>query len=180
MPFQGRRRRSTPESQAALREMRAELRDPAPVMDAAAVFLGPRPRSVDETRRRLLKLGYPAALVETVVDRLIEMSYLDDQAFARAWIESRDRAKPRGETALRRELALKGVPKSVVDEVLSERGAAGEPNRVAAEALLGRKRSALERELDPAKRRQKAYMLLARHGFDPETCREAASSFVAG
>lgn len=159
--------------------MRAELRDPAPVMDAAATFLGVRPRSIDETRRRLLHLGYPAPLVDEVVNRLIDMRYLDDEQFAREWVESRDRARPRGEAALRRELALKGVARTVVDGVLGERGATGEPNRAAAEALLGRKRSSLERESDPAKRRQKAYMLLARNGFDPETCQEAASSFVA-
>lgn len=151
-------------------------------MDAAAIFLGVRPRSVAETRRRLLHLGYPQALVDGVVERLIEMDYLDDAAFARAWIESRDRARPRGEMALRRELGMKGVPRLVVDEVLTERvGAAGaaDPNRTAAVALLARRRAALERETDPARKRQKAYALLARYGFDPETCREAAASFAA-
>src|SRR5215204_1953961 len=164
-----RRRGSTAESRQALRELRADLRDPAPVMDAAAVFLSVRPRSVTETRKRLHHLGYPDELVETVIDRLIEMEYLDDAAFARAWVESRDRARPRGETALRRELSLKGVPRDVVDEVMVERieGAAdGDPNQSAAAALLNRRRSALKRELDPARRRQKAYGLLARNGFD--------------
>ena len=151
-------------------------------MDAAAVFLSVRPRSVTETRKRLHHLGYPEALVEVVVDRLIEMNYLNDGEFARLWVESRDRARPRGEIALRRELALKGVPREVVDEVLAERSQstdAGDPNRSAAGALLNRRRSTIERELDPVRRRQKAYALLARNGFDPETCREAASSFVA-
>jgi regulatory protein len=150
-------------------------------MDAAAVFLGVRPRSVAETRRRLGDLGYPQGLVDTVIDRLLEMAYLDDQAFARAWVESRDRARPRGEMALRRELAQKGVPKPVIDEVLSERvaSATSDPNQTAAEALLARRRSSLDREPDLARRRQNAYALLARNGFDPETCRAAASSYVA-
>jgi regulatory protein len=151
-------------------------------MDAAAVFLSARPRSVTEMRKRLHHLGYPDELVEIVIDRLIEMDYLDDAAFAKSWVESRDRAKPRGETALRRELLLKGVPRAVVDEVIVERSDAvadGDPNRLAADALLNRRRSALERELDPARRRQKAYAFLARNGFDPETCREAVSSFIA-
>ena len=133
----GRRRRSTAESRQALREMRAELRDPAPVMDAAAAFLSVRPRSVTETRQRLHHLGYPHALVDTVIDRLIEMDYLDDAAFARDWVESRDRARPRGETALRRELALKGVPREVVDEVACRSGRIrtdGDPNTTAAVA----------------------------------------------
>jgi len=150
-------------------------------MEAAAAFLGVRPRSVSETRRRLRHLGYPHGLVDGVIDRLIEVGYLDDAEFARAWVESRDRAHPRGELALRRELALKGISKLVVDETLESRvvDGASDPNRVAAEALLTRRRSSLEREPDPVRRRQKAYALLARNGFDPETCRSTASSFVA-
>jgi len=151
-------------------------------MDAAATFLGVRPRSVDETRRRLLQLGYPEPLVQTVIARLIEMEYLDDAAFARAWLESRDRVRPRGEMALRRELALKGVPRKVIDDALTTRtDEAGEegPNRSAAVALLERRRSMLEREPDDYRRRQKAYTLLARNGFDPDICREVTLEFVA-
>ena len=177
-----RRSRPTAESRAALRESRAALTDPSPVMEAAAVFLGVRQRSVAETRHRLLRLGYPQRLVAIVIERLTEMAYLDDAAFARDWVESRDRTRPRGESALRSELALKGVPRDVVDEVLAgRRSAAGadDPNRAAAEALLARRRAAFEREPDLRRRRDKAYALLARNGFDPETCREAAASFAS-
>jgi regulatory protein len=149
-------------------------------MDAAAAFLAVRPRSVVETRRRLRHLGYPHVLVDRVVDRLTEMSYLDDAAFARAWVESRDRARPRGEAVLRRELVLKGVDRRVIDEVLLQRhdeAGGQDPNVGAAAALLERRRSLLSRETDPARRRNKAYALLARNGFDPETAREAATSF---
>src|SRR6185503_18104891 len=131
-------RRSTAESRAALRESRGALVDPAPVMDAAAAFLAARPRSVVETQRRLRHLGYPHALVDSVVARLQEMNYLDDAAFARAWVESRDRARPRGEAALRRELILKGIDRQVIDEVLMRRhdGPDGQdPNAAAALAL---------------------------------------------
>jgi regulatory protein len=152
-------------------------------MEAAAAFLAVRPRSEAETRRRLLKLGYPEALVEEVIIRLIEISYLDDEQFARAWVESRDRARPRGANALRRELALKGVSRQVIDAVLEEREASTaamgvDTERGAALALLARRRSALDRVPDPVKRRQRAYALLARNGFDPETCRTAAATLV--
>lgn len=135
-----------------------------------------------ETRRRLRHLGYRHALVEQVLERLVEMGYLDDEAFAQAWIESRDRARPRGEAALRRELVLKGVPRETVAAVLGQRSeaAAAEdgPDLAAAMRLLERRRSALERDADERRRRQKAYALLARNGFDPEVCREASSSFL--
>jgi regulatory protein len=174
-------RRRSPEAAAARRERRAELEDPAPVMEAAAVFLGVRPRSVAETRRRLRHLGYPHGLVEHVVERLVEMEYLDDAEFARWWVGSRDRVRPRGESALRQELALKGVAREVVDLVLAERAtdARGAIDSDGAVRLLERRRTSLERESDPGRRRQKAYALLARNGFDPQTCHEASAAFVS-
>ena len=173
------RRRSTPESVKAKREGRGQIAEPGPVVEAAAAFLAVRPRSVGETRKRLLHLGYPQALIDQVIERFAEVGYLDDETFARTWVESRDRARPRGESALRRELAQKGVARQVVDEVLGERLNAAEgadPNQAAATALLERKRAALSREPDERKRRQKAYALLARNGFDPETCRAVSAS----
>jgi Uncharacterized protein conserved in bacteria len=152
-------------------------------MEAAAAFLAARPRSIGETTRRLRHLGYPQGLVDEVVARLVEVGYLDDDAFARSWVESRDRARPRGEFALRRELGQKGVARSVIDEILVERtdGASeDDADRGAAFALVARRRAALEREPDPQKRRQRAYALLARNGFDPETCREVSAALVSG
>lgn len=156
-------------------------------MEAAAAFLAARPRSVEETRRRLRHHGYPQPLIDSVLHRLVEMGYLDDEAFARSWVESRDRARPRGESALRRELAVKGVGRSVIDLVISERdardlfdgvaGAAGDADRLAADRLLERRWTSLEREPDLRLRRQKAYALLARYGFDPTTCSEAVARF---
>jgi regulatory protein len=160
-------------------ELRAQLTDPGPVMEAAAAQLAVRQRSVAEMTKRLVRLGYPEGLVDHVVTRLIEMNYLDDEEFARSWVESRDRARPRGELGLRRELTIKGVPREIVDQVMAERSqsAAGEdPDRAAAVALLDRKKMALAREPDVNRRRQKAYALLARNGFGPETCREAVNA----
>lgn len=173
----GPRKSSTPQQR---REKRAEIEDPEVVMEAAAAFLAVRQRSVGETRRRLRHLGYRHGLIDQVIERLIRMRYLDDDAFSRAWVESRDRAKPRGENALRRELVLKGVAREQVDVVLGDRAvnAPGDgADKAAALRLLERRRAAIEREPDARKRRQKAYALLARNGFDPETCREAAQSF---
>ena len=51
-------------------------------------------------------------------------------------------------------------------------------DRVAAERLLAKNARALARVSDPRQRRQRAYALLARHGFDPETCRDVAALAV--
>jgi len=188
-PATGAERRARADARKA---ERAEVQDPAVVLDAAAAFLAVRPRSIDETRRRLRHLGYPPVPVEIVLERLIEFGYLDDEAFARAWVESRDRSRPRGASALRRELALKGVERPVVDAVLDERDHAAEearggaddgaatPDGMAADRLLARKAAVLGRETDPRKRRQKAYALLARNGFSPDVISAALSREAVG
>jgi regulatory protein len=194
-----RSRRSPDERKAAAdarRERRAAVTDVAIVMEAAAAHLAVRPRTVGETRRRLRQLGYQGGLREQAIDRLIELGYLDDAAYARAWIESRDRAHPRGEVALRRELRTRGVAEDVISAALSERsaaaagpvdghhdpvgadGASGRGDELAARRLLERRRASLEREPDPRRRRNKAYAMLARNGFDPDVCQRLAYAFM--
>jgi regulatory protein len=165
------------------REARAQVEDPEVVMDAAATFLAVRPRSIAETRRRLRHLGYRHGLIDSVIERLLRMGYLDDDAFARAWVESRDRARPRGEMALRRELLMRGVAAERIATVLGER-AANAPSDTAADLaaarrLLERRGAALNREAEPRKRRQKAYALLARNGFSPEIASRASAEIAA-
>jgi regulatory protein len=172
---------------AERRERRAAIDDPTLVLEAAARFLEPRARSVAEVRRRLTGDGYRSDLVEGAITRMLELAMLDDEAFARAWIESRDRARPRGERAIRQELGLKGVDRATVDLVLGERreavagvvnddGITVSPDQAAAVRLLARTARTLARIADPRQRRQRAYALLARNGFDPDVCRTVAAT----
>jgi regulatory protein len=172
------------ESFTERRERRAAVDDPAVVLEAATRFLEARSRSVAEVRRRLRDAGYRTELIDGAIARLGDLGVLDDEAFARAWVESRDRARPRGERALQNELRLKGVDRTIVDRVLEERGSDGDtagpsPDRAAAERLIEKHARALERIADPRRRRERAYALLARNGFDPETCREVAARVTA-
>lgn len=187
------------ETRAEARARRAAVEDPAVVLEAAARFLEVRPRSVEEVRRRLRDAGYRDDLVDGAVERLAALGYLDDAAFARAWVESRDRARPRGARALRDELRRMGVAAEDVEAALaareatatgaaeddaSLRPAAGEratsrsSDEEAAARLLARRGGPLLREVDPRKRRAKAYSLLARNGFDPEVCRDAVAAWT--
>jgi regulatory protein len=157
------------------------------VLEAAARFLEARARSVAEVRRRLTTAGYRPELIDGAITRMTELGMLDDATFAQAWIESRDRARPRGERALANELRVRGVDRTVIVEALEDRRtnaldagdvAGPSADEAAAERLLARHARALQRVADPRARRQRAYALLARNGFDPGVC-SAVSARVA-
>ena len=168
--------RATP---AQRRERNAANGDPQVVLDAALRFLEARQRSTAEVRRRLMSAGYREDLVAGALQRLGDLGILDDEVFTAAWVESRDRARPRGERALRRELALKGVDRQLVDEAMAERrpepDADDDPDERAAARLLDRHAASLARITDPRVRRQRVYALLARNGFDPEIATRLAA-----
>ncbi len=180
---EGPRPRAPRESFAERRARRAEVDDPKIVLEAAARFLESRSRSIAEVRRRLGSAGYRPELIDGAITRLEELGMLDDRTFGQAWVASRDRARPRGERALRQELQLKGIDRSMVDELLDERrtgtdGEQLEPDLEAASRLLQRNDRTLRRVADLRQRRSRAYALLVRNGFGSETATAAIRAWI--
>jgi regulatory protein len=85
----------------------------------AVRLLAARARSTEEVRRRLRAAGYGEEAREAALARLTDEGYLDDAAFATAWVEWRTGSKPRSRSAIRRELMGLGVPAEVVAQAVS-------------------------------------------------------------
>lgn len=161
--------------------------DAAAAMEIALRYLGTRPRTRHELTQRLRRAGAEQDVADAVLDRLGEIGYVDDAAFARWWGEQRDRHAPRGRRMLEAELRQRGVPRDVIEGFRVEHET---PERAPEdESLPGteaeRAREALDRHLrgrpipDDPKAIQRIGMYLMRRGFDPETARSvirAASS----
>jgi regulatory protein len=81
-------------------------------------FLSYRPRSRMEVRQNLLNRGISESLVDVTMDRLPGAELVNDEAFARAWVENRNTFRPRGKPALRMELRRKGLNDEVIQSVL--------------------------------------------------------------
>jgi regulatory protein len=77
--------------------------------DAGLRLLSYRPRSEKEMRRRLGRRGIALRLIDQTVRRLKERGYLDDEAFARFWTETREATSPRGRRLILQELRTQGV-----------------------------------------------------------------------
>lgn len=82
-------------------------------------YISYRPRSVYEVKQHLQHKEIHAEHIATIIERLIEKQYLNDSDFAKKWVEYRLRHRPKGKFALAHELKEKGIPSSIIDEVLS-------------------------------------------------------------
>ena len=105
---------------------------------------------------------------DTVLSRLEEMKYIDDEAFASWYIKARSGHHARGIEIIKRELQVKGVPLEIIDRVylsISEQGEFDELEN--AKRALGRK---LERfvSLPKLDAKKKLYRFLTRRGFSRE------------
>lgn len=153
-------------------------------MEIATRFLAARPRSQWEIERRLARASVSEQVIRSTVERLAELGYADDAAFARWWAEQRDRHAPRGRRMLEAELWRQGVPREVIEAVRDEIDA---PERVPEDeelpgTELERASDALQRHLrgrpmpeDPLAR-QRIGMYLMRRGFDASTTRTVIGS----
>jgi regulatory protein len=89
------------------------------MFNRAIKLLTIKPRSVAELRERLLQ-GKNAdnTVVETVIARLQEYGYLNDERFAFSYASLKVKQRPLGRRRLQRDLKLKKVAKGVAEEAL--------------------------------------------------------------
>jgi regulatory protein len=131
--------------------------------ERALKFLGPRPRSESEVRRRLKEKGVEPGTIDEVVARLNRAGLVNDQAFASFWVENRGTFRPRSSRMLRQELKQKGVG----DEVLKAALAATNDDEAA--YTVAAKRARRLAGLEKPDFRRKLGEFLARRGFNYDT-----------
>ncbi len=96
--------------------------------------------------------------------KLKEMKYLDDQKFAKDYVDSRVRNRPRGKMMMMRELKVKGVDVKFINEAFESVEVDEEKM---AEGLL-QKRERIWKKLPKQKQREKAFGYLSSRGFSME------------
>jgi len=131
-------------------------------------YLSYRPRSRAEIDRYLQKRDLSESQIESVAERLERAGLLDDEAFARFWVENRERNQPKGLRALRYELRGKGISNETIERVLVSVDVPDSAYR-----SVARKAQQLA-HLDQQAFTKKIIEYLARRGFDYEVARETA------
>jgi regulatory protein len=120
-----------------------------------------------KTRRQLADLlatrEIPDDAAEAVLDRFTEVGLIDDAAFARAWVSSRQAGRGLARRALSSELRAKGVDAEVAAEAVEAVG--DDDERETARRLVDRKVGAMRR-LDRATATRRLMGMLARKGYN--------------
>ena len=159
--------------------------------NAALNYISFRPRSEHEIRQLLYRKTHRPVrsktgtiskknidklesekTIDNVISRLHEKKFLDDEAFAKWFLDQRTTFKPKGKIALKFELAGKGIDRKIVDSVLSEVSKTSEKDM--AEEVL-RKKMARSTKLsdDPREVKKKLTQFLVSRGFSWDLASEA-------
>ena len=86
----------------------------------AVKLLAAKPRSIAELRERLAERCSSKTVIETVIARLREYGYLDDERYALGYASSKVRQQPIGRRRLQLSLQRKKVDRAVADEALDQ------------------------------------------------------------
>jgi regulatory protein len=96
------------------------LEEVAKATESALRLVAHRVRTEVELRRRLVRNGFSPEAITATIERMHEWHYLDDEDFARRFVESREGHRPRSASMIRRELVGKGVDVEMAGQVVDE------------------------------------------------------------
>lgn len=140
------------------------------IRDSALRLLSRRFHSTTEIRTKLFKKKYPEEIILNVIANLKEKNYLDDDEFAKAYIDERIKSKRVGINRLRMELMKRGIDKSITEKYLAKINM----NDYFENALsIAKKKLTLlrRREIDSRKISSKLFRFLISRGFNSDLCK---------
>ena len=128
----------------------------------AFLLLKFRQRSTKEISQRLKQKHFEDSIIKETIAFLKDHAFIDDAAFARAWIDSRLK-KPLGIKRIKEELRIKGIDNNIIDSNINQirRDYSEEEvvSRIAADRLSRLK------GIEPQKAKRRLFSYLLRRGF---------------
>lgn len=145
--------------------------------DAALSYLTPKARTVREVELKLDEGNYSEGEIMLVIERLIGAGLLDDERYARDFVESRLASKPVSRFRLEEQLRGHFVPQDAIDAALASVGAGTEGENALAVAKKYLRQ--FENVEDEREKLRRVYTRLQTRGYSHDTImqalREAAS-----
>lgn len=134
------------------------------IYDRSLKFLSYRPRSEKELSDWFMRKEVGEETKTLVLSKLKQQGFINDQEFARWWVEQRMSFHPTGTRLLKLELVKKGIPRGIIQEQLEQ--IIDDPDAVKVQAKkLIEKKMKIWQDLPEQELRQKLYGVLVRKGF---------------
>lgn len=154
------------------------------LMERMYGFINIRARSEKEIRDYLKNLSFKRKIkgneeiseitTESLINKLKKKGLINDEQFAKMWVQSRRRSRKKGKIALKQELFQKGIDAGLIDEVLNEDSTPETERQLAKKAL--EKKLNLWKNLPNMELRKKAYEFLLRKGFEYDVVKDIVAN----
>ena len=139
-------------------------------------FLNYRLRSEKEVRENLKLKKATSEVIEKVIAKLKSQRFVNDETFARMWIESRSRSKPRSQFLLKNELRQKGISQEILKDIFDDQYPISKDVELAKD-LVGREMNKYK-GMGRDKIYQKLGGLLGRRGFSWEVSKRVIDEVI--
>jgi regulatory protein len=144
----------------------------------ALEYLSHKARTRKEVEDKLLAKEYPPEIVEQVVQRMLDLGYINDEQYAKNYTKSRYQSKGYGPRRIQMELYKRGIRGSQAEEAVREIFEAQEDPLDSIREKARRKWVRLvSSESDPRKRQKKMGDFLMRRGFQYDDVRRLVEEF---
>lgn len=140
-------------------------------LNLAIKYLSYQPRTIYEMQIYIKKKGFEEDIVKKIIDILLEKNYLNDKSFAKLFVESKVKNKPKSKFAFQYELHKKGINPSIVDAVLEQY------NNQDLAIKSVRNKIKIWRKLDAEKFKKKMMNYLQYRGFSYDICLSTLDRF---
>lgn len=135
-------------------------------------YLGFRMRSEQEVKDKLAEIGYGQAVILEAIVKLRRLGFVNDESFARAFVETQKKTSGQGPKAIQQKLQQKGISKPLQEEILGEY--AGD-EQIAIARKMAEKESRKNKVESPQQKEMRIQQALLRKGFSYEIIKEALS-----
>jgi regulatory protein len=142
----------------------------ATALQHAVKLLAARPYSERKLKEKLYNRSFETEEIRNALSRLKKERLLDDEKFAEDFVNARVLSRPRGSTALIRDLLARGIPMDVARKVVAATTAEHDEPTLAMKLVV--QKLDHYRSLDDRARWRRLAGLLARRGFTPDTIRK--------
>jgi len=129
-------------------------------------FLSYRQRSKKELTKKLKDKKISEGIINKIIKLLEEQKYIDDNSYAKMYLETKIRNKPIGKRLLQNKLYEKGIDKDTAEKTLTENYT--EEKEIESAKKLFKKYSKKIKGKRDSEKKQKCYRYLISRGFDYE------------